>query len=67
VPKSLRISEQQAKVFDAIRVAGEISRQELAEDTGLSMIEVKSVCLILQARCLVEKDSKEGRSVYRVR
>lgn len=67
MPKSLRISEQQARVFDAIQKAGEISRQELAEDMGFSLAEIKSLCLILMARNLIEKASKEGRTIYRVR
>ncbi len=67
MPKSLRLSEQQVKVFEVIRLEGTIGLDELATVTGFSRIETKSLCLILIARKLIEKESKSGRMVYSVR
>jgi DNA-binding transcriptional regulator GbsR (MarR family) len=68
MPKTLRLSTLQAEVLAVIqKVEGDISLTEIETATGFSRIEIKSICLVLIARKLIEKQSKEGRMVYSVR
>jgi predicted transcriptional regulator len=67
MPKTLRLSALQASVFTVIQMEASIGLDELAEVTGLPRAIIKSSCLILIARGLIEKSSKSGRMVYSVR
>jgi hypothetical protein len=67
MPKTLRLSQIQANVFTVIQMEASIGLDELVEVTGLPRAIIKSTCLILIARKLIEKQSKSGRMVYSVR
>lgn len=66
MPKSLRISKVQARVYG---VLGSIylSAEDISKMTSLAESEVKSICLILIAQNLVERLTIDGRMMFRLK